>query len=110
MGVNGTLLGVAATMLVALLLCGQYLFANGGGLGLRETVAAPALALAVTAGGLAGGLLVLPAVWPPLLRLGMVGITALLMYAGVMMLLRPHEMRERLQYLRLRWRRAPDPG
>jgi PST family polysaccharide transporter len=110
MGVNGTLLGVAATMLVALLLGGQYVFANGGGLGLRETVAAPALALAVTAGGLAGGLLVLPAEWPPLLRLGMVGITALLMYAGVMMLLRPHEMRERLQYLRLRWRRAPDPG
>ncbi len=103
LGVNGTLLGVAATMLVALVLCGQYLFAKAGGLGLRETVAAPAMALVVAVAGLIGEMLALPASWHPLLRLLVIGSTALLLYMGMMLLLRRHEMRDRLLYLRARW-------
>ncbi|MCO5211889.1 MAG: oligosaccharide flippase family protein [Caldilinea sp.] len=104
LGVNGTMLGVAATMLVALALCGQYLFANASGLDLRETVAAPAIALSVAVGGLLGEVWALPINLNPVLRLAIIGSTALLLYLGMMLLLRRNEMRDRLLYLRERWR------
>ena len=103
-GVNGTLVAVLITMVVAFVLGLWYVF-HEVPLSIREVFGAHTVALFVAV--LALCLIQLWSNWAALGALGRIVIISFLgpgLFAGVLLLLRPAEMRERIGYVRQQFR------
>ncbi len=98
LGVTGTLIGVAATMVTALLLSGRYIFSQLP-LSPREVFMAPCLAGALTAGVLIGATERLGLDRFPLLHLVAIGTLCLGIFFALLYLLRPAETVDRIRYV-----------
>ncbi len=99
-GVLGTILAVSITMIVAFSMSSYYVFRHVQ-LTVREVYAAPSLGLVVSLATI-GFAYQLPA-WDALssfVRLGLTGLLSAGIYLATIFLAQPHEMRERVGYVR----------
>lgn len=105
-GVNGTILGVGITMALAFGLSCVVIF-RAVPLSIGATFGAPLIAAGIAAGVL--WLLTAWSVWsglPPLVRLCVTGAAGFGAFLLALFGLKPAEMRERMRYLRLTWRKV----